>query len=120
MFSWFRHDTILQEALVRSYESTIGFLKTQLEYEQSKNFDLLKLLHTQAGLIDQKVNTHLSSEDFQAIETGSRSWSHTRKEMESAYASASNSKTKEIQDYIKDNESVIVGDYNPNDSERTN
>lgn len=118
MFSWFKKDTTFQEALIRSYESTIGFLKTQLEYEQSKNDELLKLIHTQAGLINDRAAKTPTDSDFQAIETGSRSWSQTRKEMESAYAS--NPKTKEIQDYIKDNESVIIGDYDPDNSHRTN
>jgi hypothetical protein len=117
MFSWFKRPDKIFEALVRSYEAQIGFLKSQLEYEQQKSDELLNLIHTQAGLI-KNTNVEVSmssSQEFQALETGARTWSQTRREIENAHSS----KEKEIRDYIAANESVIDGVYNP-DSTSTN
>jgi hypothetical protein len=116
MFSWFkreRSDKVF-EALVRAYEAQIGFLKSQLEYEQSKNDELTRLIHTQVGLIKESVTIKMP-EEFQALDTGARSWSQTRREIENAYSA----KDKEIKDYIAANESIIDGNYDP-DSVSTN
>lgn len=119
MFSWFKRDTSLQEALVRSYESQIGFLRTQLEYEQAKNDDLLRLVHRQAGLIKEESQV-ANNMDFEPIKTGAKSWADTRRELENQYATNPN-KVKEHLDYIAANESIIAGDYiPPGDNERTN
>lgn len=119
MFSWFKRDTSLQDALVRSYEGQIGFLRSQLEYEQGRNDDLLNLLHKQAGLIKDEVKVMMPN-DFQPIQTGKRSWAETQRELESKYATDPD-KVKEHLAYIAANESVIAGDYiPPDDSKRTN
>lgn len=115
----FKRDTNLQDALIRSYENQIGFLRAQLEYEQGKNDDLLNLIHKQAGLIKDEVKLADPS-DFQPIQTGKKSWAETQRGLENAYATTPD-KVKEHLAYIAANESVIAGDYvPPSDSERTN
>lgn len=110
-WSLFIKDTSLQDALVRSYEGQIGFLRSQLEYEQSKNDEFLKLIHTQAGLIRERAEAR-ESIDFQPIQTGRKSWSETQRELESKYATPKD-KVEEHLSYIAANESIIAGDYVP-------
>jgi hypothetical protein len=119
MFSWFKRDNTLQEALIRSYESQIGFLKSQLEYEQGKNDDFLNLIHRQAGLVKDSIKEADSSE-LQPL-PGRKSWTQTQRELEGKYASEKSKLVEEHLKYIADNESIIAGDYiPPGDDKRTN